>query len=123
MQVLELVVLFFIKHLVVDYFLQRPYQYRNKGIYGHPGGILHAFNHGITTSGLLLLYVDDNYHYAILAGLIDSFLHYHIDWLKIKISTIFNWTPTNSDYFWHLLGVDQFLHMLTYVWLIYLFVI
>ena len=31
-----------LKHFIADALLQRPYQYLNKGIYGHPGGIVHA---------------------------------------------------------------------------------
>ena len=30
------------KHFIFDYVLQTPFQFRNKGTYGHPGGILHS---------------------------------------------------------------------------------
>jgi hypothetical protein len=33
------------KHAVADFYLQTPYQYLNKGKYGHPGGIIHAGIH------------------------------------------------------------------------------
>ncbi len=33
---------FLCTHFLVDFVLQTPFQYRNKGTYGHAGGLLHA---------------------------------------------------------------------------------
>lgn len=39
----ELLFWLFTKHFIVDFPLQAfPYQYQNKGTYGHPGGLLHS---------------------------------------------------------------------------------
>lgn len=46
---LLLLLLLQIKHLVIDFLLQGPYQYLNKGTYGHWGGIQHAINHMVGT--------------------------------------------------------------------------
>jgi hypothetical protein len=107
------------KHLVVDFFMQGPYQYLNKGTYGHPGGILHAANHGLTTS-LIVVGITPHHNVltAVIIGLIDMVIHYHIDWAKMNINKAKGWGPTTHEQFWYLLGVDQFLHFLTYWFLI-----
>mgnify|MGYP001765158580 CR=1 FL=1 len=44
-QVLILLLLFQIKHLVVDWLWQPPYEYLNKGTWLHLGGLQHAAKH------------------------------------------------------------------------------
>ena len=39
---LAAVAVLMVKHALADFYLQTPYQYLNKGTYGHPGGLLHA---------------------------------------------------------------------------------
>jgi hypothetical protein len=107
------VLILLIKHLIFDFFLQTEYQYKNKGIYGHPGGILHAGLHAFGTS-FLFLYV---YPGAALAAqiLVGEFIvHYHIDWTKEQVIKRMNLT-TGDAAFWWALGVDQFLHGATYI--------
>lgn len=110
--------LLFTKHFVVDFPLQAfPYQYKNKGTYGHFGGILHAVLHYWGTYFVLVWYTD----LAPYLALVDMLIHYHIDWVKIRITRKFEWSPTTHEQFWILLGFDQYLHALTYlgiVWLI-----
>lgn len=110
----------FLKHFIVDFILQTKFQWSNKGIYGHAGGLLHAGLHLLST--LLILYnifrIDA--HFALLLALFDGFVHYHIDWIKVNICQKYNWTANNSEYFWWLLGLDQFLHGLTYFAIVYL---
>jgi hypothetical protein len=107
------VLILLIKHLVFDFFLQTAYQYKNQGIYGHPGGILHAGLHAFGTS-FLFLYV---YPGAALAAqiLVGEFIvHYHIDWTKEQVVKRMRLT-TEDAAFWWALGVDQFLHGATYI--------
>jgi hypothetical protein len=118
---LLLIFLLFTKHFIVDFLLQGPYQYLNKGTYGHLGGILHAFLHGIAT--LICLYFVSEYHLLSLAlATIDMVVHYHIDWLKVNINNKYGWKCNSSDKFWVLLGIDQYLHALTYILIIYILV-
>ena len=56
--------------------------------------------------------------YAILVGLADAVLHYHIDWAKMNINKKMGWGPTTHEEFWWLTGLDQFLHALTYIGLV-----
>lgn len=109
---LLLMTLLFTKHFIVDFPLQKPYQYLNKGTYGHPGGLLHSALHGIGTYLCLAWWAP----FAALAlALFDTVIHYHVDWAKVKINKHFGWGPTTHEQFWWLLGLDQFLHALTYI--------
>ncbi|HLL26243.1 MAG TPA: DUF3307 domain-containing protein [Xanthobacteraceae bacterium] len=101
------------KHLVFDFFLQTAYQYQNKGIYGHPGGILHAGLHALGTTPVFLLITPSKGLAAVIV--IGEFIvHYHIDWAKEQIVKRMQLTPERPG-FWWALGVDQFLHGTTYV--------
>lgn len=115
---LLLILLLSIKHLIIDFPLQTKYQYSNKGKYGHLGGLLHSFNHGIATFLIFSFFSK----YAIFLGIMDAIIHYHIDWLKVNININLNWKPDTHEEFWWLLGIDQFLHTLTYIFLIFLVV-
>ena len=107
------VLILLIKHLVFDFFLQTAYQYKNKGIYGHPGGILHAGLHAFGTS-FLFLYAFPGAALAaqILVG--EFVVHYHIDWTKEQVVKRMRLTAEDAA-FWWTLGVDQFLHGATYI--------
>ena len=103
----------FFKHLIVDFFWQPEYEWKNKGTLGHWGGIRHSLKHGIIT-GLIFLPLTI---YAPLLGLIDAMIHYAIDWGKVNYAKYRNLTPNNPEY-WYALGFDQYLHYLTYVGLV-----
>ena len=100
------------KHFVVDFPLQTQYQWSNKSTYGHPGGVLHATLHGIGTYLCFVWYAPMAAVYLCLA---DMIIHYHIDWAKMKLNNWFGWAPNTHDQFWWLLGLDQYLHVLTYI--------
>jgi hypothetical protein len=106
-----------LKHFIIDFPLQTRYQWSNKGTYGHPGGVLHAALHGLGT-GLILLYFTGNGSLAVLLAALDMIVHYHIDLAKMQINARMGWTPANSN-FWVLLGLDQFLHQLTYIVIVF----
>jgi Protein of unknown function (DUF3307) len=122
MNVIFLLSLFQIKHLVCDFFLQAPYQYLNKGKYGHPGGLLHVGIHCMGSIWVMAACRPDLHRmFWLIIG--EAIIHYHVDWAKIQIGDKFNWKPTNSDYFWWLLGIDQFVHQITYVVMVYFLLI
>ena len=118
MQILVLLLLFQTKHFVFDFLYQPPYQYRNKGTYGHPGGIVHALQHAVPT--FLILWWGLTPLFAASLALAEFLIHYHIDWAKMSLNKKLGWGPLTSENFWRLLGFDQFLHQLTYVWLIWM---
>ena len=119
---LWLFVAFSIKHFIVDFPLQGPYQWMNKGTYGHLGGILHAGLHVLATFLFLVLVT-----FAALRSLLlaagDFLIHYHVDWAKMNINDKMGWKSNEHPEFWILLGLDQLAHMLTYIAIIALVVL
>ena len=112
-EILILLTLLFTKHFIVDFPLQTPYQYLNKGTYGHLGGMLHSWLHAITTLVIVSFFTTP--HIVLLAFVIDFVIHYHVDWAKVQINNRYQWGANTHKEFWILLGVDQFLHALTYI--------
>ena len=108
---LLLIVLLTTKHNIADFVVQTDYQYQNKHIYGHPGGLIHAAIHGIGTWLCMTWFFPSA---AIYLALADAVIHYHIDWVRINLCYAMNWTPTNSKYWWWTIAIDEQLHYMTY---------
>lgn len=115
--IIILLALFGVKHFIADFVLQFDYMLGQKGTYGAAGGVDHAGIHGGLTVLVLLLFV--NPMTALLLGLLDMILHYHIDWAKTNLS---RGLSTSDRRFWIWLGADQGLHYLTYILIIGLLV-
>lgn len=103
--------LLMVKHTVADYGLQSAYQLTQKGSYGAPGGLLHAAIHGALT--LLVIFWFCNMKVALLLACIDALVHYHIDYIKVRVTNHFNMQPNQTRY-WVAFGSDQLAHYLTY---------
>lgn len=105
------------KHLLVDWVWQPPYEHQNKGTYGHWGGIRHALKNAIGTGLCLALLVDSAF--AFWLAFLDFVIHYHIDWCKVNLNRGFQLCPTRHPQFWWLTGLDQYLHQVTYLGLVW----
>jgi hypothetical protein len=116
---LTLLFLLFTKHFIIDFPLQTKYQWSNKGTYLHPGGLLHSGLHGLATYFVFVSYAP---YASIFLALIDFVIHYHIDWAKMNLNQKMGWGPLTHEKFWWLLGLDQYLHALTYLGLVWLVV-
>lgn len=132
---LTLLALLTIKHFVADFPLQTPYQYLNKGNYGHPGGILHSAIHaGFTAIAVIITLVIFGLPSAAFTSLmifnsvlVDFLVHYHCDWAKVQITHKYGWASAGVDEngkkclriydnkYFIALGADQLVHGLTYV--------
>lgn len=118
---MDLMTFLLIKHFICDFPLQmNPWMYKNKGTYGHPGGVAHALAHFYGSMAVMLPFTSVPNSLCLALPIIDGILHYHIDWAKVNIGKKFNLKPDNSEWFWVLLGFDQLLHCLTYVGMVYL---
>lgn len=105
-------VLFEGKHVLCEFVLPTPTLKRNKGVYGHPGGLLHAGAHAIgSLPAILLLSRSEVLVLVILAA--EFVLRYHIDWLRLAIVRRRALTYDDSLY-WRLFGANQFLHQTIY---------
>ena len=127
-EILILLLAFQIKHLIADYYLQFPYMYENKG--KENGWILpltnHALIHTIGTmliaGGYLILYnetrpnIDINI-FIISLALFDFLSHFITDRWKATRKT----NPSES-WFWRSLGIDQMIHHIVGIIIIYIIV-
>lgn len=107
------------KHFLADFPLQVAFHYKNKGTYGHVGGLIHALMHGWGTAIVLVL-VNGlgpfwTHQDMAFVAFMDVFIHYHVDWAKMNLNAYWKLKPDNSEFFWWLLGLDQYLHYLTYL--------
>ena len=112
--ILAAVAVLMAKHAVADFYLQTPYQFLNKGTYGHPGGLLHSGIHVALTPLVYLVLAPATLLLALAIAVGEFLVNYHTDWLKEQINRRKGWT-VNDHNFWSLLGTDQFVHGLTYL--------
>lgn len=104
------------KHFLFDFPLQTPYQAANKGIYGHPGGIVHSGLHAAGTGVVLAFFpVGLPLLLAILAA--EFLIHYHLDWIKARM--VRRYAPDPGVGFWSIFGLDQLAHHATYAVIVF----
>lgn len=141
-----------LKHFLVDGPMQTAYQYANKGNWKHPGGYLHAGLHALGTFIAFLCIVENSWAGVIILysfAFFDFVVHYVIDWSKVNLTKKYSWSEmqyqmatthdaksdelklvqipkglliTDNNYFIALMA-DQCLHFLTYILLIYAYLI
>lgn len=108
-----LMTLLITKHYIIDFPLQGPYMYLNKGTWMHPGGLLHAGFHGIVTFVILTLFT--SFLLAFIVAVVESIAHYLTDYAKVRITRKYDLTPVNSEEYWWLMGLDQWVHGMCYI--------
>ena len=109
---------FTLKHLIADYYLQFSWMIKHKGNYGAWKGMVHSEFHGFLTFALLWWF-GFGFFWSVAMGLLDAVIHYHIDWTKSNIWKKNKYGPNDQAY-WMIHGTDQFLHMMTYVLIIWI---
>jgi hypothetical protein len=112
--ILAAVAVLLFKHTTADFYLQTSYQYLNKGIYGHPGGLIHSAIHVALTPLVYLVLAPASLFVALGLAVGEFIVHYHVDWLKEQLVHRNGWTVQDRP-FWFTLGTDQFVHGLTYL--------
>lgn len=116
--ILTALLFFQTKHFICDFLLQSNWQFRNKGTYGHPGGLLHAGLHVVASIPALLVLTQSAVLIAALCAA-EFVIHYHCDWSKSRIDARLGLSTEDWGY-WVIFGIDQFVHQLTYLGMIYL---
>lgn len=111
--VLLLLVLFQVKHLLADYFLQTPRMLDGREHYMHLGRAEHAGIHAFGSIVVFLL-VGAPTMFIVVLVVAEWIVHFHIDWIKAWYSTRKRQTPDQAG-FWHAFGADQACHQLTYL--------
>jgi hypothetical protein len=108
-EILIILILLQIKHWYIDFVNQSDEEVKHKGIYLDWRGVKHSAKHGLATAIIFALWVTPIV--AIIYGIVDFILHYHIDWTKMNHGNRDITTPA----FWNHLGLDQMAHQLSYV--------
>lgn len=128
-----------LKHFLGDGIFQTDYQYKNKGKWLHPGGLLHAGIHCLGTFiavALAFVFVESGkplwylLSFSVLLAIGDFVIHYLIDLTKIKTTEKYGWTEFgevgtgkrkkkaliihDNKYFWGIVA-DQAAHFFTYI--------
>lgn len=114
MEVLFLLFLLQVKHYYADFVIQTYTQTVRKGIYRDIVGISHSIDHVWSTMVALFVF-SFFYHISpaliIIISFIEGLVHYHIDFLKVKLGT----KDLTKPLFWNQFGMDQLAHQLTYL--------
>lgn len=120
---LTISILFFLalqlKHFIIDFVLQTPYMYLNKGTINHPGGHLHAGLHALITFYIFFLFMPSTL-ILFYVCLLEYVWHYITDYSKVNICKKYNWKADNSEEFWYAMGADQLSHQLCYIVMVFL---
>lgn len=134
MSVLLLVLLFEIKHLGADYFLQNGYMLGKFKRHGWIQPLVaHCLVHAIGTFFIAFLV---NPLMALHMSLLDFSCHFIMDRIKADPDLLGRFKPLTKEtyygaseeqkrsnrWFWWSLGIDQFVHQLTHLLIIYLLV-
>ena len=122
LQLLFLMALLQIKHCYADFVLQSYMQTVKKGVWLNPIGISHSIEHGICTLVVLMLFcffVPVPVGAMIIVTILEVISHYLIDYGKVKYGCKDHTKPI----FWSQFGLDQLLHQLTYIAIIWYIIV
>ena len=99
--------------MFADYFLQTQRMLSDRAEYVHVGRVQHVIIHAIGSAIAFALLLT-NPVFILVTVVIEAVVHYHIDWAKDNLNQKWDLTPDQSGY-WSLTGLDQLLHQLTYI--------
>lgn len=107
-----------VKHWYADFWIQTYDQTVKKGVYGDPVGVSHSLDHMIWT--VIALCIFSLFHsldpaLLLMISFLEGFLHYHIDWFKVKYGI----KDITKPRYWREFGADQFAHQFTYLFIIW----
>lgn len=108
MNIYLLLLLLLVKHYIFDFVWQTKKELLWKGVYGSPCGMMHSLKHGLGTTLVT---------WNPFFGLLDAVVHYHVDYSKKRWG---EWDEKVQKYWYHL-GLDQLLHNLTYVLIVWMY--
>lgn len=109
---IALLVWLIFKHFLCDYLLQTGAMLRDKANLGRIGGYLHGGLHAVG-SGIVIVFFAPWWLALVIMGA-EFVVHVLLDWGKAQWVQRLNITEANPR-FWHLFGLDQWLHALTYL--------
>ena len=106
---MEFFTVLMIKHFIVDLGLQQYLGPREKHVW-LGNGHTHYMHHGIATILVALWFAPE---IALLIGILDYVIHWHIDWGKHHLNRFLK-CEVRSQIWWWTNVLDQCLHVITY---------
>lgn len=113
----QFAILMLLKYYICEYILQTTEISSSKHKYFSIGSLKHICHH-ILGSLLILLFYNIKSILIPLLLLLETFLHYHIDYLHMHYGP----TSYRDKKYWQWLGAEQFLHQLTIILMMILIV-
>jgi hypothetical protein len=117
LEIFIILILLQIKHWYIDFVNQTDEEVSYKGVYLDWRGITHSIKHGLATSVILFLFAPIGW--AVFLGIVDTVLHYHIDWTKMNKGN----RDIRTKEFWNHLGLDQMAHQISYLLIVGILII
>ncbi len=115
--VFTLLIVFQIKHFIADFPLQREYMLKKVS----PSWdfvlplVLHSGVHAVFTLAICLTYRPALWWLALM----DFVIHFIMDRIKSGPRYLGRYNDKNRAGFWNALGIDQMVHHLTHLWIIW----
>lgn len=115
-EILILICMFLLvtKHLVCDFYLQTEEMVKRKGTLFDLVGFSHSVIQGIGTF-VCIIWFANSFNEAVFLSIADMLLHYTIDFIKMN----FGCPDIRIRKFWIHIGLDQYLHYVTYIGILY----
>jgi hypothetical protein len=114
-----LAIAFVVKHFMAEYLFQRPYNWLNKGTYGHMGGISHTATHA-ALSFFILLFEAPVAGLLLLVG-VEAVIRYHVEFFKVSYVRKTGYTHIdNAPVWWILTGIQQSIYYAVYATMVIL---
>lgn len=111
--VLLLLCLLQIKHMFADFYLQTPKMLAGRGEYLHAGRAQHAAVH-VAGTAIVFLIFGAPWSFILIVSVLEWIVHFNIDFAKAHYSDKKQLQP-NQAAFWRATGLDQLMHSLTYI--------
>ncbi|SEO56586.1 Protein of unknown function [Salinihabitans flavidus] len=115
--ILLLMLLLQIKHMFADFFLQTRTMLSGRDIYLHVGRAQHVAVHALGTV-MVFAAMGASLRAMVIIVVGEAIAHYHIDYWKGRHTAANGLTPEHGGY-WRATGLDQALHQLTYIAMIW----
>lgn len=109
-----------IKHMFADYYLQTPKMLAGRGEYFHAGRAQHAAVH-VVGSVIVFLLFGAPLSFILIVAALEWIVHFNIDFAKAAYSDKKKLQPSQAA-FWRATGLDQLMHNLTYVAMVWAWV-
>jgi uncharacterized protein DUF3307 len=109
-----------IKHMFADFFLQTRRMLSGRSTYLHVGRAQHAGVHALLSIPAFLV-IGTGYGFVLAVIVAEWVVHFHLDWAKARYSEVRALNPSQAR-FWGAFGVDQALHQLTYIVMVWAWV-